>query len=76
MMFAYFIEPPAMPSSWIVIVVAGFLVGYGTRLGGGCTSGHGVCGIAQFSPRSIVGTLVFMAVAIAVVAIQRHVIGG
>jgi uncharacterized protein len=76
MMFGYFFEPPAMPASWIVIIVAGFLVGYGTRLGGGCTSGHGVCGIAQLSPRSIVGTLVFMAVAITVVAIQRHVIGG
>ena len=67
---------PAMPSSWIVVVVAGLLVGYGTRLGGGCTSGHGICGIARLSPRSIVATLVFMVVAIAVVAIQRHVIGG
>ena len=72
----YVIAAPAMPDSWVVIVVAGLLVGFGTRLGGGCTSGHGVCGIARLSPRSIVATLVFMAVAIAVVAIQRHVLGG
>ena len=71
----YIVDPPAMPSSWIVVIVAGLLVGFGTRLGSGCTSGHGVCGIARLSPRSIVATLVFMAVAIAVVAIQRHVIG-
>ena len=44
-----------------VMIVAGFLVGYGTRLGSGCTSGHGVCGIARFSPRSMVATVVFMA---------------
>jgi uncharacterized membrane protein YedE/YeeE len=67
---------PAMPESWVVIVVAGLLVGFGTRLGGGCTSGHGVCGIARLSPRSFAATLIFMAVAIAVVAVQRHVIGG
>ena len=72
----YALASPAMPESWGVIVVAGVLVGFGTRLGGGCTSGHGVCGIARLSPRSITATIIFMAVAIAVVAIQRHVIGG
>lgn len=66
---------PAMPSSWVVVIVAGLLVGFGTRLGGGCTSGHGVCGIARLSPRSIVATCVFMAVAMVVVFISRHVIG-
>ena len=65
-----------MPESWIVIVAAGLLVGFGTRLGGGCTSGHGVCGIARLSPRSIAATGIFMGVAIAVVALTRHVLGG
>jgi len=63
---------PQMSASWPVIVVGGLLVGFGTRLGGGCTSGHGVCGIARLSPRSIAATLVFMAVAIAVVFLMRH----
>lgn len=67
---------PPMPDSWVIVIAAGLLVGFGTRLGGGCTSGHGVCGIARLSPRSIVATLVFMAVAIVVVALSRHVIGG
>jgi uncharacterized membrane protein YedE/YeeE len=66
---------PEMPSNWIVIVAAGLLVGFGTRLGGGCTSGHGVCGIARLSPRSIAATAIFMAVAVAVVALTRHVLG-
>ena len=43
---------PRMPASWVVIAGAGLLVGFGTRLGGGCTSGHGVCGMARLSPRS------------------------
>ena len=60
----------------VVIVAAGLLVGFGTRLGGGCTSGHGVCGIARLSPRSIAATAIFMAVAVAVVALTRHVLGG
>ena len=67
---------PDMPASWIVIVAAGLLVGFGTRLGGGCTSGHGVCGIARLSPRSIVATGIFMGVAIVVVAFTRHVFAG
>ena len=57
-----------------VMIVAGFLVGYGTRLGSGCTSGHGVCGIARFSPRSMVATVVFMASGIATAYVVRHVI--
>lgn len=67
---------PAMPASLIVIVVAGLLVGFGSRMGGGCTSGHGVCGVARFSARSLFATAVFMIAAIATVAIVRHMIGG
>jgi uncharacterized membrane protein YedE/YeeE len=66
---------PEMPESSVLIVVAGLLVGFGTRLGNGCTSGHGVCGIARASPRSIVATVTFMLVAMLVVAIARHVGG-
>jgi uncharacterized protein len=61
-------------SPWVVIA-GGLLVGLGTQLGSGCTSGHGVCGIARLSPRSIVATLVFMAIAILTVFITRHLLG-
>jgi uncharacterized membrane protein YedE/YeeE len=57
------------------IVAAGLLVGFGTRLGSGCTSGHGVCGVARLSSRSIAATVLFMASAIAVVAVMRHGVG-
>lgn len=67
---------PAMPASLIMIVVAGLLVGFGSRMGGGCTSGHGVCGTARLSTRSLVATAVFMATAIITVAVVRHMIGG
>jgi uncharacterized membrane protein YedE/YeeE len=66
---------PEMPESWLLIVTAGFLTGFGARLGGGCTSGHGVCGIARLSRRSIAATAIFMASAIITVAITRHVWG-
>ena len=66
---------PAMPGT-ITIVIAGLLVGFGTRRGNGCTSGHGICGIARLSPRSIAATLVFMAAAMIVVALTHHAIGG
>lgn len=59
-----------------VLVVAGLLVGFGTRLGNGCTSGHGVCGIARGSPRSFVATAVFFVVAVATVFVMRHVVAG
>jgi len=55
-----------------VLAIAGLLVGIGTRLGSGCTSGHGVCGIANLSPRSLLATATFMAVAAAVVFVVRH----
>ena len=64
----------ALQATPAVMIVAGFLVGYGTRLGSGCTSGHGVCGIARFSPRSMVATAVFMASGVATVFVVRHVI--
>jgi len=62
-------------SSVPLLIAAGLLVGFGTRLGTGCTSGHGVCGIGRLSPRSIAATLTFMAAAIATVFITRHVVG-
>jgi uncharacterized membrane protein YedE/YeeE len=65
-----------MPASWAVIVAAGLLVGFGTRLANGCTSGHGICGMARLSRRSIVATMVFMAAAVLTVAIVRHGLGG
>ena len=58
------------------LVIGGLLVGIGVTFGGGCTSGHGVCGIARLSPRSIVATLTFMATTFATVYVVRHVIGG
>jgi uncharacterized membrane protein YedE/YeeE len=76
MLAGYPVPTPQMPASWVVIVAAGLLVGFGARLGGGCTSGHGICGIARLSKRSIVATLVFMGAAVIVVALMRHVIGG
>ncbi|HEX5958421.1 MAG TPA: YeeE/YedE thiosulfate transporter family protein [Hyphomicrobiaceae bacterium] len=72
----YPLPPPQLPASWSLIVGSGLLVGFGTRMAGGCTSGHGVCGLARLSPRSLVATAVFMATAVAVVAVSRHVIGG
>jgi uncharacterized membrane protein YedE/YeeE len=66
---------PHMPSSLTVTAAAGLLVGFGTRLSNGCTSGHGVCGIARLSPRSIAATAIFMAAAIVVVALTRRVFG-
>jgi uncharacterized protein len=72
----YSIPIPQLPTSLITVAVAGLLVGFGTRLSNGCTSGHGICGIARLSPRSIAATAIFMAAAIVVVALTRHVIEG
>lgn len=69
-------SPVHILASWPVIAAAGLLVGFGTRLGSGCTSGHGVCGLARFSPRSMASVVVFMAVAAATVFLVRHVIPG
>lgn len=61
-------------SNSLTIIAAGLLVGFGTRLGNGCTSGHGVCGIARFSIRSVVATVTFIAFGMLTVYIIRHVI--
>ena len=70
----------AMPPAQIdhtpaLLAVSGLLVGVGTRFGSGCTSGHGVCGIARLSPRSIVATLCFLAAGFVTVYVMRHVLG-
>ena len=61
-----------MPTSWLLIAAAGLLVGYGTRLGSGCTSGHGICGMARFSKRSFAATATFMGFGFLTVFIIRH----
>jgi uncharacterized membrane protein YedE/YeeE len=67
--------PEAAPLANVpVLIAAGLLVGFGTRLGGGCTSGHGVCGIARFSMRSVLATATFMAAAIVTVLVTRHLV--
>lgn len=63
-------------SSLPLLVAGGLLVGFGTRLGGGCTSGHGVCGMARLSPRSLTATVVFMTAGFAATFAVRHLIGG
>jgi hypothetical protein len=67
---------PSLPTSLAVIAIGGLLVGFGSRMGSGCTSGHGVCGTARLSTRSMVATAIFMLVAIVTVAIMRHGLGG
>jgi uncharacterized membrane protein YedE/YeeE len=72
--------PQSLPGSAIdspaLVIAAGLLVGFGTRMANGCTSGHGVCGLGRFSIRSMVATATFMLTAIATVAIVRHGLGG
>ncbi len=70
--------PLAVPveSSTFTLVLGGVLVGFGTRLGSGCTSGHGICGLARLSPRSLVAVLTFMASAMLTVFALRHALGG
>ena len=67
---------PAIASHLALVAVAGLLVGFGSSMGNGCTSGHGVCGFARLSARSIVATVVFMGAAVITVAIVRHGLGG
>jgi len=69
-------QATASPARLPVLLLAGVLVGFGTSLGGGCTSGHGVCGLGRFSRRSLVAVLTFMASAIVTVLLTRHVFGG
>jgi uncharacterized membrane protein YedE/YeeE len=66
--------PPASELPWWQAVAGGLLVGFGVKLGSGCTSGHGVCGIGRLSPRSLVATLTFMATGIITVYVIRHLL--
>jgi uncharacterized membrane protein YedE/YeeE len=68
------VQPIVMTAKWPVIVLSGLLVGFGTRIAGGCTSGHGVCGISRLSARSIAATAIFMATAVFVVFVTRHLV--
>jgi uncharacterized membrane protein YedE/YeeE len=68
---------PAAPNAPITLaIIAGLLVGFGTRMGSGCTSGHGVCGIGRLSVRSLVATLTFMLTGLITVFVVRHLLGG
>ncbi|MGB1140863.1 MAG: YeeE/YedE family protein [Halioglobus sp.] len=68
------VPSPGAPDA-LLIVVAGLLVGFGTKLGSGCTSGHGVCGLGRLSVRSLVATLTFMFAGIVTVFVARHLVG-
>ena len=66
---------PQIDASWPALLVAGLLVGIGTRYGSGCTSGHGVCGLSRLSPRSLVATAIFMGAGVVTVFVARHLLG-
>jgi uncharacterized membrane protein YedE/YeeE len=66
---------PRIDSNAAVLAIAGLLVGFGTRLGSGCTSGHGICGLSRLSPRSLVATALFILGGFATVFVTHHVIG-
>ena len=66
---------PRIDAGWGTVIVAGLLVGAGTRYGAGCTSGHGVCGLSRLSPRSLVATLAFMGAGFVTVFLARHALG-
>ena len=68
------LPPTQIDAGWGVLIAAGLLVGVGTRYAGGCTSGHGVCGLSRLSPRSLVATIVFMAAGFFTVYVVRHVL--
>lgn len=77
LLYALFAPLPALQidADYGALVVAGLLVGLGTRYGSGCTSGHGVCGLSRLSPRSLVATLAFMAAGFLTVYVSRHLLG-
>jgi uncharacterized membrane protein YedE/YeeE len=66
------LPPVRIDASWATLLAAGLMVGFGTRYGSGCTSGHGVCGLSRLSPRSLAATLTFMAAGFATVYLTRH----
>ena len=75
----YLVRPAsfgAAPVSLPLAIVAGVLVGFGTRLGSGCTSGHGVCGLSRFSGRSLAATMTFMATGAMAAFVVQHLVGG
>ncbi len=67
-------EAPTIDADTATLIIAGVLVGVGTRYGSGCTSGHGVCGLSRLSPRSLVATLAFMGSGMAIVFVMRHLL--
>jgi len=69
---AQYITAPSIDATDMMVVIAGLLVGIGTRYASGCTSGHGVCGLSRLSPRSLVATLSFMGAGFAMVYVMRH----
>ena len=73
-LYALFASPivARIDASWATVVIAGLLVGIGTRYGSGCTSGHGVCGLSRLSPRSLVATVAFMGAGFVTVFLARH----
>ena len=74
--YGLFVQPEIeLNASPLMMIVAGLLVGFGTRLGSGCTSGHGICGISRLSKRSIVATMTFMFAGFVAVYIIRHITG-
>jgi uncharacterized membrane protein YedE/YeeE len=77
LLWALFTTLPAIEvrAGYPVIILAGLLVGFGTRYGSGCTSGHGVCGLSRFSPRSLMATVLFMAAGFVTVYLIRHALG-
>ncbi|QPG04550.1 YeeE/YedE family protein [Salinimonas marina] len=66
--------PESIPASLPMMAVAGLLVGIGTRIGSGCTSGHGICGLSRWSLRSLFATLIFMGTAVLTVSVVRHLV--
>jgi len=72
--FLFHAHPPTIAAGWAMLVVGGLLVGFGTRLANGCTSGHGVCGLARLSPRSFAATATFMAAGFLTVFLLRHIL--
>ena len=73
---AELIHAPRIGANWTMVITAGLLVGFGTRWGAGCTSGHGICGLSRFSLRSLVATLSFMGTGFVTVFVVRHWLRG
>lgn len=66
----------SFPGDLLTMAVSGLLVGVGTAMGSGCTSGHGICGVSRLSPRSLISTAIFFGVALVTVFLLRHAVGG